>query len=193
MRITCSTSNPVKCCHHTKCLCIFHTCLCSTQFVLTRFLFCHKSCDTGTVDLRIIECKMFRCHNTSVFFSCRNVGCCLIRCQNRIFRIILMVSCIVRCTVKVCSRTPEDRKVGPDRIISGYSSVLCSHFLAECLRDHCLIAHRSEFVIQILIIRLDHIRICGIGICICILSQCVGIKSVWSVILHRLRRHDRYD
>ena len=136
---------------------------------------------------------MFRRYDTSVFFSCCNVSCCLICCQNRIFRIILMVSCIVRCTVKVRSCTPEDWKIWPDGIISGHSSVLCSHLFTKCLRNHCFITHCSEFVIQILVIRIDDIRICGICICICVLSQCIRIKSVRSVILYCLRRHDRYN
>ena len=163
MCITCHTADTVVCSHYSKRICIFDTGLYTTQFIFTGSLLCHKLGNTCTVDFSVIECQMFRCDQYAIFMSGFDDCCTLTSCQNCIFREVLVVTCIVRCTMKVCSNAPPDCCVCPQRIVTDYFAPFFCQLFAECLTNYSFNCHNTHFVITVRIILCDHAWIsCGI-------------------------------
>ena len=193
MCVTCHTADTVVCSHYSKCVCILDAGLYTTQFVFTCSLLRHKLGNTCTVDLSVIECQMFRCDQYAVFMSGFDDCCTLTCCQNCIFWEIFMVTCIVRCTMKVCSNTPPDCCICPQRIVTDYFTPFFCKLFAECLADYSFNRHNTHLVLTVRIILCDHTRISCRIIWVCILSQRIRVKSVRSVVLDCFRRSNRFD
>ena len=104
-----------------------------------------------------------------------------------------MVTCIVWCTMKVCSNAPPDCCICPQRIVTYCFSPFCSQLFAECLANNSLICHNTHLVVTVRIIFCDHTRISCRSIGVCILAQRIRVESVRSIVLDCFRRSDRFD
>ena len=193
MRVVCVAAGAVVSGHDAQALCIFNDGLLRADIAFTGLLLGHEGCHAGSVHLRVIEAEVLDGGDDTVLqFSLADFRAHEGR-KDRILGIVLEVSRAVRQTVKVGRDAPQDRAVGPQRIVTHCLAPLKSEVLVECLCHNDVVGHCVAHEARIGIICVDGARVAAVLVLVGVLAERIVRVAGRAVVLDRLGRGDRRD